>query len=149
MMRKNEKGFVFVDVIVGMVILVTGMVAIAGLYSQLGKLNFVSNSSVQANNLAQAQMEAIKASAKTWAIGEATPPMPALKPAPAGFTVTQTCTPCTQPNSAITGLPNTTTNPQLVLNAVNNRFYDVVVAVNWTENNQSMSTNFETLLEEN
>lgn len=142
--RSANKGFILVDVLLGVIIIAVALIAIGGLYYQSGRANIFADNRTVAFNWAQNYIEFLKTDA-TWrgAAGGAAPndaaPRATFNAAPPrpGFAI-QSSVPLANVSAVIQNLPATTMNRQVLTTAVSDHLIDVTVTVSWQENGQAM-----------
>lgn len=157
MIRKNAHGFILVDVIIGMIILVVALTAIGGLYIQTSRVSLFADNQTVANNWAQQRLEGLKSADRSWrasltlpvtdAAMNSTPPRP-------GFVMETTAVVRNNTIAALpTRLPTAPVNTAftvpdgVLLSAVNNRLIHMTVTVRWNENGNAQAISLETLID--
>jgi len=142
----NANGFILADVVLGMLILVVALLAIAGVYIQSNKSNIFADNRTVAYNWAQERMEYLKANSD-WRGNslEGSPPNNPKdtgndSPPRKGFK-RDTNPVCP---TDITVFPNTA---DTIKTTINNRLIDTTVTVTWTENGIDQSVSLRTLID--
>jgi Tfp pilus assembly protein PilV len=144
----NKNGFILADVMIGMVILLIGIIAIAGLYLQSSKANLFADNRTKADNWAQARMEFLKADPTWKAAGVA--PADIDNPLLPGFKMQTTVSPANLLNlPARSDSTTSAVSDATLLAAVNARLIDVMVTVTWNEKSGQQSVSLETLIDHN
>jgi Tfp pilus assembly protein PilV len=151
--RNADRGFIFVDVILGMFILVVALTAIAAVFYQSSKAGIFADDRTVAYNWAQERLEYLKSdpswrgSAAQNVAPEQSPPDPdGNSPPRAGFTRTTNAVLANLPEGT---LPQTNGAVHVPMSVINNRLIDVTVTVNWQENGQPQSIRLQTLIARN
>lgn len=153
--REQNRGFILMDVLLGVVILTVAVVAIAGLYYQSTQANIFADNRTVAYNWAQSRIENLKAT-QGWrgVAGGASPAVSdtefnATPPKP-GFRIQTNALLATLPPGT---LPATTQAVNVPMNrsgnrlGVNDYLLDVRVQVSWTENGRNETVELRTLIE--
>ncbi|MDR3588877.1 MAG: hypothetical protein P4N41_04390 [Negativicutes bacterium] len=146
----GSRGFVLMDVILGMFILVVALVAMGGLYYQSTRAYIFADNRTVAYHWAQERMEYLKSDA-SWRGNSSQGTAPASPadagnstPPRTGFSRTTTVALASLPAGT---LPATTQAVSVPISKINARLIDVTVTVNWTENGQTRSVNLRTFIE--
>ena len=155
--NQRANGFMIMDVVIGMVVLLIGVMGIAGVYMQSSRSSLMVDNRRAANNWAQARMEYLK-SDLNWRTGVTTGEI-ILDPendAPPRATFTRETKVVAHP-ATLSSLPSKRSNGDdgtgavkdaALLEAVNNRLIDVQVTVSWKEKDISQSVSLETLIDQ-
>ncbi|HMM20535.1 MAG TPA: hypothetical protein PKA10_07325 [Selenomonadales bacterium] len=136
-----RRGFVFVDVIIGMVILTVALVAIGGLYFETGRANVFADNRTIAFNWAQQRIENLKAEV-SWrgkaggdppsatasdAVFNSDPPRPGMRLATRSDLLEMT-------KADLQDLPATAIKRDTLITALHQHLIRVTVRVDWQEN---------------
>ena len=149
--RSNStRGFILLDVLIGMIILSVGVLTIGELYFQSGRSSVFADNRSEAFNWAQQRIEYLE-SDQSWR-GSAllgTPPTnPAdpdnANPPRTGFNRVTTVAVANLPEGT---LPATTTAVNVPIAKINNHLVDVTVTVNWLENGIPRTVSLRTLIQ--